>query len=58
MEPSYISNRLREMSVPELLDAIACAKAGKPFDIYEHLEPGIIDKTTDAIAEFILSVES
>ena len=57
MEPSYIIQRLREMTVPELLDAIADAKAGKPFDIYESLSPTVIDNATDALADFIEAVE-
>jgi len=58
MEPSYIISRIRGMTVPELLDAIADAKAGKPFDIYDQLEPDLIDRTTDALADFIEAVEA
>lgn len=46
------------MTVPELLDAIAGAKAGKPFDIYEHLNPGLIDSVSDSLADFIEAVET
>jgi hypothetical protein len=49
MEQAYIIARLKEMTMPELLDAIAEAHAGVAIDIYEHLEPGLIDKTTDII---------
>lgn len=45
------------MTTPEILDAIAEAKAGKPFDIYEHLDPGLIDRMTDAVADFTEAVE-
>ena len=37
------------MTMPGLLDAIAEANAGEPIDIYEHLQPDLIDKTTDTI---------
>jgi hypothetical protein len=37
------------MTMPELLDAISEAHAGEAMDIYEHLEPGLNDKTTDSI---------
>ena len=46
------------MTMPELLDAIAEAYSGEAIDIYEHLEPGLIDKTTDTIWEFIEAVKS
>ncbi len=46
------------MTVPELLDALAEAKAGKPFDIYAFLDPGLIDRLTDALADFIEAVEA
>jgi len=58
MEQAYIIARLKEMTVPALLDALAEAHAGEAIDIYEHLEPGIIDKTTDTIWEFIEAVKS
>jgi len=58
MEQAYIIARLREMTMPELLDALAEAHAGEVIDIYEHLEPGLIDKTTDMIWEFIEAVKS
>jgi hypothetical protein len=58
MEQAYIIARLKEMTLPELLDALAEAHAGEAIDIYEHLEPGLIDKTTDTIWEFIDAVKS
>ena len=39
MEQAYIIARLKEMTMPELLDAIAEAHAGEAIDIYEYLEP-------------------
>ena len=56
MEQAYIIARLKEMTMPELLDALAEAHAGEPIDIYEHLEPALIDKTTDTIWEFIEAI--
>lgn len=56
MEQAYIIARLKEMTIPELLDALAEARAGKPVDIYEHLPPDLIDKTTDTLWEFIDAV--
>jgi len=58
MEQAYIIARLKEMTLPELLDAIAAAHAGETIDIYEYLEPTIIDKTTDTLYEFIDAVKS
>ena len=58
MEQAYIIARLKEMTMPELLDALAEAHAGEAINIYEHLEPRIIDKTTDTIWEFIEAVRS
>ena len=46
------------MTIPELLDALAEAYAGKAINMYEDLEPGLIDKTTDTIWEFIEAVRS
>ena len=46
------------MTMPELLDAIAEAHAGEAIDIYEHLDPLLIDKTTDTIYEFIDAVKA
>jgi len=57
MEQAYIIARLKEMTMPELLDALAEAHAGEPIDIYEHLSPELIDKTTDTIWEFIEAVK-
>lgn len=57
MEQAYIIARLKEMTMPELLDALAEAYAGKSIDIYEYLEPDLIDKTTDTIWEFIEAVK-
>ena len=58
MEQAYIITRLKEMTMPELLEALAEAHAGEAIDLYEHLEPGLIDKTTDTIWEFIEAVKS
>jgi hypothetical protein len=57
MEQAYIIARLKEITIPELLDAIAEANAGKLVDIYEHLPPDLIDKTTDTLWEFITAVK-
>ena len=57
MEQAYIIARLKEMTMPELPDAIAEAHAGEPVDIYEHLPPAVIDKATDAVWDFIESVK-
>lgn len=58
MEQAFIIARLKEMTVPELLDALAEAHAGETVDIYDHLEASLIDKTTDTIWEFIEAVRS
>ena len=58
MEQAYIIARLKEMTMPELLDALAEAHAGEAVDIYEHLDASLIDKTTDTIGEFIEVVRS
>jgi hypothetical protein len=58
MEQAYIIARLKEITMPELLDAIAEAHAGKPIDFYEYLPPDLIDKTTDTIWEFIEAVKN
>lgn len=57
MEQAYIIARLKEITMPELLDAIAEANAGKPVDIYEHLAPDLIDRTTDTLYEFIDAIK-
>jgi hypothetical protein len=57
MEQAYIISRLKEMTMPELLDALAEAHAGKSIDIYELLDPLLIDRTTDAVWEFIDAVQ-
>lgn len=57
MEQAYIIARLKEMTIPELLDALAEAHAGKVIDIYEYLQPDLIDRTTDSIWEFIEAVK-
>jgi len=57
MEQAYIITRLRQITIPELLDALAEANAGEAIDIYEHLPPALIDKTTDALWEFISAVQ-
>ena len=58
MEQAYIIARFKEMTMPELLDAIAEAHAGEAIDIYEYLDPLLIDKTTDTIYEFIDAVKA
>ncbi|MES2430266.1 MAG: hypothetical protein V4556_04965 [Bacteroidota bacterium] len=57
MEQAYIIQRLKEITMPEFLDAIAEAHAGKSIDIYEALSPELIDKTTDTLYEFIDAVK-
>jgi hypothetical protein len=57
MEQAYIIARLKEITVPELMDAIAEAHAGEPVDIYEHLQPDLIDKVVDTIWDFIDAVK-
>ena len=57
MEQAYIIARLREITIPELLDALAEANAGEAIDIYDHLTPALIDKTTDALWEFVNAVK-
>lgn len=57
MEQAYFIARLKDITMPELLDAIAEANAGKRIDIYEHLAPDLIDKTTDTLYEFIDAVK-
>ena len=57
MEQTYIIARLKKMTMPELLDAIAEAHVGEAIDIYEHLDPLLIDKTTDGLWEFIEAVK-
>ena len=57
MEQAYIIQRLKEMTMPELLDAIAEAHAGSAINIYDHLEPQLIDKTTDTLWEFIEAIK-
>jgi len=58
MEQAYIIARLKEMTTPELLDAIAEAHAGEAIDIYGYLDPLLIDKTTDSLYEFIDAVKA
>lgn len=58
MEQAYFIARLKDITMPELLDAIAEANAGKRIDIYEYLDPGLIDKTTDTLYEFIDAVKA
>ena len=52
MEQFYITARLKEITIPELLDALAEAAAGEPVDIYEYLPPDLIDRLTDTLWEF------
>ena len=53
MEQAYFIARLKEITILELLDALVEAHAGEPIDIYEQLDPGLIDRTTDSLWEFI-----
>ena len=53
MEQAYIIARLKEITIPELLNA----HAGEPTDIYKYLPPDLIDKTTDTLWEFIDAVK-
>ncbi len=57
MEQAYIIARLKEITMPELMDAIAEAHAGGPIDIYEYLAPDLIDKTMDTLWDFIDAVK-
>ena len=57
MEQAYIIARLKEITIPELLNALAEANASEPADIYECLPPDLIDKTTDTLWEFIDAVK-
>lgn len=57
MEQAYIIARLKEITIPELLDALAEAHAGQPVDIYEHLPPLLIDQLTDTLWEFMEAVK-
>ena len=57
MEQAYIIARLKEITIPELLDAIAEAHAGEAINIYEHLDPPLIDRVTDALADFIEAIQ-
>ena len=43
MEQAYIIARLKEITIPELLDAIAEANNGEAIDIYEYLDPELIE---------------
>ena len=57
MEQAYFIARLKEITIPELLDAIAEANNGEAVDIYQYLPPGLIDKTTDILWEFIGAIK-
>ena len=57
MEQAYFIARLKEITLPELLDALAEANAGETIDIYEHLDPDLIDRTTDSLWDFIDAVK-
>ena len=57
MEQAYIIARLKDITIPELPDALAEANAGETIDIYEHLAPELIDKTTGALRESIDAVK-
>ena len=54
MEQACIIARLKEMTMPELLDAIAEANAGETIDIYEYLDPLLIDKTTEKYMSLLM----
>lgn len=58
MEQAYIIARLKEITIPELLDALAEANTGRPVDIYEQLPPLLIDQVTDALWNFIDAVKN
>ena len=53
----YIIFFLIEITMPELLDALAEANAVNAVDIYEYLYPELIDKITDTSGEFIDAVK-
>lgn len=53
----YIIFLLIEITMPELLDALAEANAVNAVDIYEYLYPELIDKITDTSGEFIDAVK-
>lgn len=52
----YIIFFLIEITMPELLDALAEANAVNAVDIYEYPYPELIDKITDTFGEFIDAV--
>jgi len=52
MEQAFIIARLKDITIPELLDALGEAWSGKLVDIYEVVDPLLIDKVTDALADF------
>jgi len=43
---------LKDITIPELLDALGEAWSGKLVDIYKAIDPTLIDKLTDALADF------
>jgi len=47
MEQAHNIASIKEITIPELLNAIAEAHAGQAVAIYEHLDPALIDKTTE-----------
>lgn len=53
MDQTYIIARLKEITIPELLNA----HAGEPTDIYGCLPPDLIDKITNTWWEFIDAVK-
>jgi len=57
MEHDIVILHLKEMTVAEILDVIAEAHAGNKVDVYEHLQPELIDKATDTLWEFISAVK-
>ncbi len=58
MEPYYFIDRLKQLTIPELLDALGAAHAGEEIDIYDRLAPDLIDKTTDTLWEFIEAIKA
>jgi hypothetical protein len=52
MEQAYIISRLKDITIPELLDALGEAWAGKLINIYDVVDPSLIDQVTDALADF------
>jgi hypothetical protein len=52
MEQAFIIGRLKDITISELLDALGEAWSGKLVDIYKVVDPLLIDRVTDALADF------